>query len=76
LYKETGLVTHRHVEGLQWARLKVRMFESRTPKILETSVGGRRSLRKLRNRWEDVRKNADRLFHKKNKWAAAGYKRD
>jgi len=44
LYKNIGLVTYVHVEGLQWARHMVRMFDSRTPKrILDASVGVRRT---------------------------------
>lgn len=44
LCKDTGLVTYVRVEGLQWVRHMVRMFDSRTPKqILDASVGGRKT---------------------------------
>jgi hypothetical protein len=66
------------VKRLEWARHVVRLLDNGTPKqILEGSLGGRRSPGKLRNSWEDeVRKDADKWLHTKNRHTTARYKHD
>jgi hypothetical protein len=57
------------VKVLQWVRHAVRVLDNGTPKqVLEGSLGGRKCAGKLRNRWEDeVRKDADKWLHTKNR---------
>jgi hypothetical protein len=77
LYKHNDLATYMRVKRLRWARRMVRMFDNRIQKrILEGSLGGRRSAGKLRNRWEDeVWKDGTILLNMKN-WRTASRRRN